>query len=139
LQGDSGKPQVSLTTSLFLGFDLTRLICLLFRWQVKVTALSLVSPDLANPIKVDASKSEELKKNPVTIKEGAEYSVELTFKVDNAVVAGLRYLQVVKRAGVRGLCASASSNVSEKLIVVVLVVDKLECMPFAGMRTKPSH
>jgi Rho GDP-dissociation inhibitor len=70
--------------------------------QVKVLSLSLVSPGLANPIKVDVSKAEDYKKSPITIKEGAEYNVEITFQVDNGIVPGLKYLQVVKRAGVKG-------------------------------------
>lgn len=37
---------------------------------------------------------------PVSIKEGAEYSVGIKFVVKNEIVSGLKYLQVVKRAGV---------------------------------------
>jgi len=42
-----------------------------------------------------------LKTHPFTIKEASEYRVELTFKVNHGIIAGLRYIQVVKRAGVR--------------------------------------
>jgi hypothetical protein len=35
-----------------------------------------------------------LKKNPITIKEGSDYAVELKFKVQGEVVTGLRYIQV---------------------------------------------
>jgi len=73
--------------------------------NVVVSALLLNSasrPD--GPIILDLTKPEQLadlKKHPVTIKEGAEYSVELSFKVNHSIVSGLRYLQVVKRAGMK--------------------------------------
>lgn len=38
----------------------------------------------------------------VTIKEGVEYSVGIKFRVKSEIVSGLKYLQVVKRAGVTG-------------------------------------
>ncbi|WVQ68329.1 uncharacterized protein L199_006536 [Kwoniella botswanensis] len=37
----------------------------------------------------------------MTIKEGVEYSVGITFTVENEIVSGLRFLQVVKRSGVK--------------------------------------
>ncbi|PWN24012.1 putative rho GDP dissociation inhibitor [Microstroma glucosiphilum] len=45
-------------------------------------------------------KLEALKKNPITIKEGVEYSVSISFSVGSDVLSGLKYLHVVKRAGV---------------------------------------
>ena len=44
-------------------------------------------------------KKAELKKNPVIIKEGTEYNVKLDFKVNHDVISGLKYVQVVKKAG----------------------------------------
>lgn len=41
-----------------------------------------------------------LKKEPINIKEGAEYSVSLQFRVNHGLISGLKYLQVVKRAGI---------------------------------------
>jgi len=73
--------------------------------NVVVSALLLNSasrPD--GPIVLDLTKPEELadlKKHPVTIKEGAEYSVELSFKVNHSKVSGLRYIHAVERAGVK--------------------------------------
>ncbi|RUS15220.1 immunoglobulin E-set [Endogone sp. FLAS-F59071] len=43
-----------------------------------------------------------LKDNPFTIKEGVEYRIKVKFRIQHEVVAGLKYLQVVKRHGIRG-------------------------------------
>jgi len=73
--------------------------------NVVVSALTLNSPTLSKPITLDVTRGAEglaeFKKNPVTIKEGAEYSVEISFKVNHSIVSGLRYIQVVKRAGIK--------------------------------------
>ncbi len=66
-------------------------------------SLSLVSASRTEPIVFDLSQPDSLaalKKNPVTIKEGAEYAVELKFSINHDVVTGLRYIQVVRRAGI---------------------------------------
>lgn len=71
--------------------------------RIEMISLSLVAESrAAGPIVLDLSNPTELaalKKNPVTIKEGSEYAVELKFKVDGAIVSGLKYIQVVRRAG----------------------------------------
>ncbi|GAA5984093.1 hypothetical protein JCM10908_006048 [Rhodotorula pacifica] len=69
--------------------------------NVEVLSLSLHSPTRPQPIVLDLAQPEKLKalkKDPVVIKEGVEYSVELSFKVNN-LVSGLKYLQVVRRMG----------------------------------------
>ena len=49
----------------------------------------------------------------MSLQEGAEYSVELSFRVNN-LVSGLKYLQVVRRMGTNGtwlvleICAARS-------------------------------
>lgn len=68
-------------------------------------ALKLVAPSRPQPITLDLTNAEglkTLKKDPVVIKEGAEYAVELVFTVNNTIVSGLRYIQAVKRAGIVG-------------------------------------
>ncbi|WVQ71940.1 hypothetical protein IAR50_001482 [Cryptococcus sp. DSM 104548] len=66
--------------------------------------LFLTSPTLHHPISIDLTQSKDqlaqLKKDPITIKEGVEYSVGITFQVANEIVSGLKYIQVVKRAGI---------------------------------------
>lgn len=44
---------------------------------------------------------ESLKNKPYTIKEGCSYQMKAVFKVQNQVLSGLKYLQVVKRKGIR--------------------------------------
>ncbi|KAF5392868.1 hypothetical protein D9757_000984 [Collybiopsis confluens] len=55
-----------------------------------------ISLDLA-----DLAKIADTKKNPITIKEGVEYNVRITFKVNHSIISGVRYIQVVKRAGLK--------------------------------------
>lgn len=42
---------------------------------------------------------ERLRKEPLTIKEGVEYNVSISFSVQGEVLSGLKYIHVVKRAG----------------------------------------
>ncbi|KAI9705483.1 MAG: hypothetical protein M1836_006238 [Candelina mexicana] len=44
---------------------------------------------------------ESLKNKPFTIKEGAKFRMKAVFKVQHEVLSGLKYLQVVKRKGIR--------------------------------------
>ncbi|KAG9004214.1 hypothetical protein FRB94_002570 [Tulasnella sp. JGI-2019a] len=73
--------------------------------KASILTLFLVSPslegrtielDLTNKAAIDA-----LKKNPVNIKEGVEYNVGMRFQVNHDIVSGLRYIHVVKRAGIK--------------------------------------
>ncbi|KAL7275656.1 rho GDP dissociation inhibitor [Rhizina undulata] len=43
----------------------------------------------------------ELQKHPFTIKEGSEYRMRVKFRVQHEVISGLRYLQLVKRKGIK--------------------------------------
>ncbi|KAI6105704.1 immunoglobulin E-set [Pisolithus sp. B1] len=74
--------------------------------KVTVLTLELDSPTLPPGKKLvfdlaDSVRLADLKKNPVIIKEGVEYNVRITFKVNHSIISGVRYIQVVKRAGVR--------------------------------------
>ncbi|RIA98609.1 immunoglobulin E-set [Glomus cerebriforme] len=44
---------------------------------------------------------ENVKNKPFTIKEGVEYRMKVKFRIQHEVVSGLKYLQVVKRKGIR--------------------------------------
>lgn len=44
---------------------------------------------------------ENLKNKPFTIKEGAKFHIKVVFQVNHEVLSGLKYLQVVKRKGIR--------------------------------------
>lgn len=55
-----------------------------------------ITIDLTTPGSVEA-----LKAKPFTIKEGAQFRMKATFRVQHDVLSGLKYLQVVKRKGIR--------------------------------------
>ncbi|KAF9263547.1 rho GDP-dissociation inhibitor [Marasmius fiardii PR-910] len=40
-------------------------------------------------------------KNPIIIKEGVEYNVRIHFRVNHSIISGVRYIQVVKRTGIK--------------------------------------
>lgn len=42
-----------------------------------------------------------LKNNPFIIKEGSSYHIKVKFRVQHEVISGLRYLQLVKRKGLK--------------------------------------
>jgi Rho GDP-dissociation inhibitor len=56
------------------------------------------------PVIIDLSKpgsEATLKDHPFKIKEGAKFTMSAKFKVQHDVLAGLQYVQVVKRKGIR--------------------------------------
>ncbi|PGH26946.1 hypothetical protein AJ80_01328 [Polytolypa hystricis UAMH7299] len=55
-----------------------------------------ITIDLSAPGSVDT-----LKNKPFTIKEGSKFRIKATFIVQHEVLSGLKYIQVVKRKGVR--------------------------------------
>lgn len=44
---------------------------------------------------------DKLKDQPFRIKEGAHFRIKVTFEVHHDVLSGLKYIQAVKRKGVR--------------------------------------
>lgn len=90
-----------------------RYICRLFSGlvlskvpQVTVLALELTSSKLPSgkDISIDVGDKEalaNLKKNPIIIKEGVEYNVRIKFQVNHSIISGMRYIQVVKKAGIK--------------------------------------
>ncbi|PSR71813.1 hypothetical protein PHLCEN_2v12314 [Hermanssonia centrifuga] len=74
--------------------------------KVTILSLELASPsmpadktlsmELANP-----AEMESMKKNPVHIKEGVLYNVRIKFKVNHSIISGVKYIQVVKRSGIK--------------------------------------
>ncbi|KAH9951855.1 rho GDP-dissociation inhibitor [Amylocystis lapponica] len=74
--------------------------------KVTVVTLELASPTLPAGRKLtldvqDPAALANVKKNPIVIKEGVEYNVRITFKVNHSIISGVRYMQVVKRSGVK--------------------------------------
>ncbi|KAB5593387.1 Rho GDP-dissociation inhibitor [Ceratobasidium theobromae] len=64
-----------------------------------VHSLFLTSPTREGDIVLNPNDP-STKNETITIKEGVEYSVGMTFTIENDVISGLRYLHVVKRAGI---------------------------------------
>jgi Rho GDP-dissociation inhibitor len=74
--------------------------------RVTVLTLELGSPTLPAGKTIvfdlkDLARLADTKKNPISIKEGVEYNVRITFKVNHSIISGVRYIQVVKRAGIK--------------------------------------
>ena len=44
---------------------------------------------------------DSLKAKPFTVKEGTTFRMKVRFRVQHEVLSGLKYLQVVKRKGIR--------------------------------------
>ncbi|KIY49507.1 E set domain-containing protein [Fistulina hepatica ATCC 64428] len=70
---------------------------------VTVLTLELDSPTLPAGKKIaldlkNVTQMAETKKNPIIIKEGVEYNVRISFKVNHSIISGVRYIQLVKRA-----------------------------------------
>jgi len=70
--------------------------------KVTVLALELHSPTLPpGKTLVMEVGNPNAAKTVFTIKEGVEYNVCIKFKVNHSIISGVRYIQVVKRAGVK--------------------------------------
>ncbi|KAG2077559.1 E set domain-containing protein [Suillus decipiens] len=74
--------------------------------RMTVLTLELDSPTLPPGKKLvfnldNVALIAEIKKNPIIIKEGVEYNVRITFKVNHSIISGARYIQVVKRSGIK--------------------------------------
>jgi len=74
--------------------------------KLTVLTLELDSPTLPPGKKIifqlsDTAKLADTKHHPIAIKEGVEYNVRITFKVNHSIISGVRYVQLVKRAGLK--------------------------------------
>lgn len=69
--------------------------------NVQVTKMTLLC-DAPKPLCLDLTGDlEPFKKKPVVLKEGCEYKIKITFKVNKEIVSGLRYNQHTFRKGVK--------------------------------------
>ncbi|KAE8207952.1 hypothetical protein CF327_g7217 [Tilletia walkeri] len=59
-----------------------------------------ITLNLEEYLKGGEEARENMKKNPINIKEGVTYNIAISFSVGADVLSGLKYLHVVKRAGV---------------------------------------
>ncbi|EEH40322.2 rho GDP-dissociation inhibitor [Paracoccidioides lutzii Pb01] len=70
--------------------------CIIKSLALEVEGRDDITIDLSSPGSVD-----KLKDQPFTIKEGSRFRIKATFVVQHEVLSGLKYIQVVKRKGVR--------------------------------------
>lgn len=70
--------------------------CIILSLGLEVEGRPDIIIDLKTPGAIDS-----LKDKPFTIKEGAQFRMKAVFKVQHEILAGLKYIQVVKRMGVK--------------------------------------
>ncbi|XP_029914739.1 rho GDP-dissociation inhibitor 1-like [Myripristis murdjan] len=70
--------------------------------NVQVTRLTLVCESAPDPLTLDLQGDlEAYKKQSFVLKEGVEYKIKISFKVNREIVSGLKYVQQTFRKGVR--------------------------------------
>ncbi|XP_028827079.1 rho GDP-dissociation inhibitor 1-like isoform X1 [Denticeps clupeoides] len=70
--------------------------------NVEVTTLTLVCDTAPSPITIDLQGYfETLRDQSYILKEGVEYRIKITFKVNNEIVSGLKLIQETYRKGVK--------------------------------------
>ncbi|KAI4170060.1 MAG: hypothetical protein LQ343_005200 [Gyalolechia ehrenbergii] len=90
--------------------------CVIHSLALEVAGRPDITIDLSIP-----GALQSLKTKPFTIKEGAKFRMKATFKVQHDVLSGLKYIQVVKRKGIRvskdeEMLGSYAPNTEEKPI-----------------------
>ncbi|KAF2800071.1 E set domain-containing protein [Melanomma pulvis-pyrius CBS 109.77] len=70
--------------------------CIILSLGLEVEGRPDIIIDLKTPGAIDS-----LKNKPFTIKEGAQFRMKAVFKVQHEILAGLKYVQVVKRMSIR--------------------------------------
>ncbi|ELK12236.1 Rho GDP-dissociation inhibitor 1, partial [Pteropus alecto] len=70
--------------------------------NVVVTRLTLVCSTAPGPLELDLSGDlESFKKQSFVLKEGVEYRIKISFRVNREIVSGMKYIQHTFRKGVR--------------------------------------
>uniref|UniRef100_A0A8C5QJP3 Rho GDP-dissociation inhibitor 1 n=1 Tax=Leptobrachium leishanense TaxID=445787 RepID=A0A8C5QJP3_9ANUR len=70
--------------------------------NVVVTKLTLVCACAPGPLELDLTGDlEKFKKESMALKEGVEYKIKISFKVNKEIVSGLKYQQSTYRKGVK--------------------------------------
>lgn len=90
------KASLGLNTGTPIGDPSDPRKCIIKSLALEVPGRDDVVIDLSSP-----GSLEKLKDKPFTIKEGATFRTKAVFQVHHEVLSGLKYLQVVKRKGIR--------------------------------------
>ncbi|XP_075911736.1 rho GDP-dissociation inhibitor 1-like isoform X2 [Petromyzon marinus] len=70
--------------------------------NLQVTRLTLICSTAPEPLTLDLTGDlEAFKKQAFVLKEGVEYRIKISFKVNREIVSGLRYIQHTHRKGVK--------------------------------------
>ncbi|KAM4595417.1 rho GDP-dissociation inhibitor 1-like [Fundulus diaphanus] len=70
--------------------------------NVQVTRMALVCESAPNPLVLDLQGDlEAFKKQAFVLKEGVEYKIKISFKVNKEIVSGLKYVQQTFRKGMK--------------------------------------
>ncbi|KAM3864233.1 rho GDP-dissociation inhibitor 1 [Diretmus argenteus] len=70
--------------------------------NIQVTRLTLMCETAPNALTLDLQGDlEAFKKQSFVLKEGVEYKIKISFKVNKEIVSGLKYLQLTFRKGMR--------------------------------------
>ncbi|XP_069023298.1 rho GDP-dissociation inhibitor 1-like isoform X1 [Embiotoca jacksoni] len=70
--------------------------------NVQVTRMSLMCETAPNPLVLDLQGDlEAFKKQAFVLKEGVEYKIKISFKVNKEIVSGLKYVQQTFRKGMK--------------------------------------
>ncbi|XP_036946211.1 rho GDP-dissociation inhibitor 1 [Acanthopagrus latus] len=70
--------------------------------NVQVTKMTLLCESAPAPLVLDLTGDlENFKKTPFVLKEGVEYRMKISFKVNKEIVSGLKYIQTSTRKGVK--------------------------------------
>ncbi|XP_034544710.1 rho GDP-dissociation inhibitor 1-like [Notolabrus celidotus] len=70
--------------------------------NVQVTQMSLLCEAAPNPLILDLQGDlESFKKQAFVLKEGVEYKIKISFKVNKEIVSGLKYVQQTYRKGMK--------------------------------------
>uniref|UniRef100_A0A452H8H5 Rho GDP-dissociation inhibitor 1 n=1 Tax=Gopherus agassizii TaxID=38772 RepID=A0A452H8H5_9SAUR len=73
--------------------------------NVVVTKLTLVCATAPGPLELDLTGNlESYKKQSFVLKEGVEYRIKISFRVNKEIVSGLKYIQHTFRKGVKSKC-----------------------------------
>ncbi|XP_021569246.1 rho GDP-dissociation inhibitor 1 isoform X6 [Carlito syrichta] len=70
--------------------------------NVTVTRLTLVCSSAPGPLELDLTGDlESFKKQSFVLKEGVEYRIKISFRVNREIVSGMKYIQHTYRKGVK--------------------------------------
>uniref|UniRef100_UPI00398ED9EA rho GDP-dissociation inhibitor 1 n=1 Tax=Pristiophorus japonicus TaxID=55135 RepID=UPI00398ED9EA len=70
--------------------------------NVQVTRLTLMCATAPQPLILDLTGDlENFKKHPFVLKEGVEYKIKISFKVNKEIVSGLKYVQATFRKKIK--------------------------------------